>query len=194
MDSHIEKAEYLTFGKTKIDVSNIPYNRIIKASRIWNEIREFSLNIRPKTEDETKTQYDTYVLKEKVKRAKQFDKKIDSIGLYLIRQPLNILSCRFTLLDSIKSFIQRYSMTVRKVKRSNKTQYEAFQEWIYFTLTGEKKKHLEAKETVIDQVANMYEEMENLYGISPDVCKGLLQTLLADQAKLSNLCIKDHKA
>lgn len=178
MNSHIEKPFYLTFGKTVIDVSNVPFGREKIAARIWNEVREKPLNIRKKNKDETIKEYQDYTTKLKIKKVQEFNQMVDRVGLYLIKQPLNTLMFRYDFKTALKSFITRQILTIKKIEKGNSEQYEAFQDWIYETLTGEKKKRLEIKATVIDQIVNFYGEMESKYNISPEECKELLPTLV----------------
>ena len=178
MDSHLEKPFYLTFGKTSIDVSNVPYGREKIVARQWNELRVKPLNIRERNSGESREDYQEYVSKQKVLKIKEFDRMVDKVGLYLIRQPLSVLLFRYTFFKAVKSYIQRMFLTIRKIEKSNHAQYDAFQDWIYETITGEKKKRLETKATVIDQIVNIYGEMESKYDISPEECRELLQTLV----------------
>lgn len=170
MDSHIEKEKLLTFGKKQIDVSNVSYGRVDKASRIWNKV----------------------VQKEDV-TVDEINKMSESVGLYLIRQDFDVLLMRFTFFTAIKEYIKRSLLTSKVIRKSNKQEYEEFQDWVYFTLTGKKKEMLQTQADIMDQTVEFYQQMEK-QGIKPSECLKLLQTLVVEQAKDLEGYTKGHEA
>jgi signal peptidase I len=169
MNDHNEEEYLLTFGNVKVDVSNVPYGRIVVASKIWNRV----------------------IQKENVS-SEQINKMTENVGCYLIRQPLNILNRRFNKIDSIKEYVKRLFITPKYIYKSNKKEYEEFQEWVYFVLTGKKKENLETDSEIMKFSRKIYQEMET-QNINQDQCLGLLQTLLAEQAKDLKTSTADHK-
>ena len=160
MNSHIEKEKILTFGKKSIDVSNVSYGRIVKASTIWNKT----------------------ISKEEV-TAEEINRMSEEVGIYLIRQDFNVLRFRFTLSKAIKEYVKRLFLTAKHINKSNKEEYEEFQDWVYFILTGKKKDLLEAQEDMIGDMATLYRRLKK-QGISLDQCLELLQTLAPEPEKV----------
>jgi hypothetical protein len=159
MNSHIEKENILTFGRRSIDVSNVSYGRIVKASTMWNN-----------------------TIQEENITAEQVNKMSEKVGLYLIRQDFNVLLFRFTFIKSVKEYVKRLFLTVKHINKSNKEEYECFQDWVYFMLTGKKKDHLEAQKDIMGDMAIMYQKLKS-QGVSLDQCLELLQTLAPEQVK-----------
>lgn len=169
MNSFIEKENILTFGKKSIDVSNVAYGRIEKSIDIWNK----AISKEGFTE-------------------KEINNMCERVGLYMIRQDFSVLRLRMSYLNAVKNYIKRYALTIRHLKKSNKAEYEVFQDWVYFTLTGDKKKDLETDVSMIATTRKIYQQMES-QGISQEQCSALLLTLLQDQVKELKSLKKDHK-
>ena len=170
MDNHNEEAKYLNFGKLSIDVSNVAYGRIVKASKIWNET----------------------INKEDL-QADEINEMTERVGLYLIRQEFIVLYRRYTLVKSIKEYIKRALLTVKIINRSTKAEYEEFQDWVYFTLTGKKKVSLETKNGILEIIENQINEITEQTNLNQEQCLELLQTLLREQLKPLTESIQDPK-
>lgn len=170
MNSHIEKENILTFGKKSIDVSNVSYGRIVKASTVWN-----------------KAVQDENITPEKI------NKMCDTVGLYLIRQDFSVLRLRFTFLTAIKEYIKRLFLNRYHINKSIKTEYDEFQDWVYFQLTGKKKENLKTEADLMEQTISFYQAMEKK-GIKPDKCLELLQTLVLEQASELKTSTNSRKA
>ena len=168
MNSFIEEEKILTFGKKSIDVSNVSYGRIEYASKVWNE-----------------------TLAKEGFTEKDINNMCERVGLYMIRQDFDVLRLRLPFLKAVKSFIKRYKLSIKHIKKSNKKEYEEFQGWVYFTLTGDKKKDLETDLKILKTARKVYTGMEKK-GLNPEQCSELLQTLLVDQAKELKSYTKDH--
>ncbi|MCP4988496.1 MAG: hypothetical protein GY928_21330 [Colwellia sp.] len=168
MDSFIEEEKILTFGNKSFDISNVAYGRIEYAIKEWNK----ALNIEGFTESD-------------------INNMCERVGLYMIRQDFDVLRLRLSFFDSVKSFIKRYMLTIKHIKKSNKQEYEEFQDWVYFTLTGNKKKDLETDTAIMETARKIYRDMEK-QGINQEQCSELLQTLLAEQVKELQTYTKDH--
>jgi len=169
MNDHNEKENILTFGKIKVDVSNVPYGRIVIASKIWNK-----------------------TIQKENTTSEQINEMTEKVGCYLIRQPLEILSRRYSLIDSVKEYIKRLLITPGYINKSNKEEYEEFQGWVYFALTGKKKENLETDSEIMKFSRKIYKEME-AQNISQEQCLELLQTLVVEQAKELKTSTQDHK-
>lgn len=168
MDKIIEEKEYLKLGKHTIDVSNIPVGRKKIVRELWNDtIKEYQEELK-KTED---IEAITVI----------YNKRITDIyerqGLYLIRQPFIVLSRRYGFFKTILEIIKRRLLTVKFLNRLDEKDYDAFQEWVHFTITGSKKKDLEIQESLMLAQNKMMEVSEKM-NISPDQLTALLLTLL----------------
>lgn len=160
MDKIIEPTELLTIGKYTIDVSNVPMYKKNISRRAWDEA------VKDMGEDK---EYDLTI----------FDHMIDIYGLYMIRQDFFILKRRMTFIKALKSYIKRYLISVRYIRKTNETEYNKFQEWAYFNITGTKKKELEKINQIQKMELTMLEEMENL-NLKPGQLAELLQTFLRE--------------
>jgi len=169
MNSLIEEENILTFGNKSIDVSNVSYYRSERSIDTWNKV----------ISKEGFTELEVNEMCEKV-------------GLYMIRQDFSVLRLRMTFIESVKNYVKRYLLTIKHIKKSNKEEYNIFQDWVYFSLTGNKKKDLETDVSMMETTRKIYREME-AQGINQDQCATLLLTLLKDQMNdLKNLNT-DHK-
>jgi len=173
MNKFTEDKETLIIGRFTIDVSNVSIYRKKISRKAWDEaVKEMGQN---KDFD-----LDT------------FDNIIDVYGLYMIRQDLSILKRRMPILKAIGSFIKRYLLTVKHIRKSNEKEYEQFQEWAYFNITGTKKKELKAINQIQKIELEMIAEMEKL-NLSPDTLTKLLQTFLAETAGRMNISVPSPK-
>jgi hypothetical protein len=171
MDSHNEDFKYIHFGKRKLEISNIAYMEIVRMKPLWDE----------QVKKETFTELD-------------INNMVNKVGLYLIRQSFAKLKERYTPLKAFWEFVKRYVFYgIKSIEKLNGDQYEEFQGWVYELVTGQKKKFPKMKLTVLDQVTNLYVEMEEKYNIHPDICKESLQILVRDQAKLLIESTKDQQ-
>ena len=57
MNSHNEKKEYLYFGKTKIDISNVSYGRIVIASEMWEDARNKEIKLTENRNEEERHEH-----------------------------------------------------------------------------------------------------------------------------------------
>lgn len=167
MSKFIDDPEYLTIGKYTFDVSNVSVYRKQIARRAYNEaIKEM----------QGSKEYDMFLL----------ENIIDTYGLFMIRQDLSILKRRIPLIKAIKSYIKRYMLTIKYIRKSNEKEYELFSEWAYFNITGLKKKDL----TQINQIQEMEKmALEEIQKIStnPEQQRILLQTFLQETAGKLNI-------
>ena len=167
MSKLIDDTEYLTIGRFTFDVSNVSVYRKQIARRAYNEaIKEMEGN----------ADYDLFLL----------ENIIDTYGLYMIRQDLSILKRRMPLFKAIKTFILRYLLTIKYIRKSNETEYELFSEWAYFNITGLKKKDLK-QINQIQEMEKMALEEINKISTDPEQQRILLQTFLQETAGRMNI-------
>jgi len=162
MNKFIEDENILTFRKKSFDVSNVSVDRREKAEIIWN--KEVS------REDMT---------------TQSVNKMSERVGLFLIRQDFSVLLFRMTFFKALKSYISRYLLTIRNIKKSNKAEYEAFQSWVLFTMTGKKKELLEVETSMMESASKIVLNLMD-QGYSLELCQESLLTLLQDQGNHSN--------
>lgn len=174
MDKIIEDAEYLTIGRFKIDVSNVSIYRKKIARTEWNNSR-----------DEMSSNDGNSLI--------VFDSIIDTYGLYMIRQDFAVLRRRMSFIEALKSYIKRYLLSVRYIRKSNEEEYNAFQEWAYFQITGAKKKDLEKINQIQKIELAMLKEMENL-NLEPEQLTALLRTFLQETVGNMNTSQVSQKA
>ena len=168
MSKLIDEAEYLTIGRFTFDVSNVSMIRKIVARR---------------AHDELALRYDEEKI---VEQTEEMQKLIEKYGLYMIRQKLSMLRRRLTLKDAIKSYIQRYLLTRRYIYDQTEPEYQAFEEWAYFNITGRKKKdQILVKQ--IQEMEKMALEEINKISTDPEKQRILLQTFLQETAGRMNL-------
>ena len=174
MDKIIEDKELISIGAFTFDVSNISMYRKKIARIAWdNAVKEMDGN----------KDYDLAI----------FDNIVDVYGLYMIRQDLLVLKRRMPLLKAIISYIKRYMLTLKYIRKTNETEYNKFQEWAYFNITGTKKKELEAINQIQKLELMAIEEMEKL-NLKPEQLMPLLQTFLAETAGNMNTSVPLQKA
>lgn len=159
MNKFIEDENILTFRKKSFDVSNVSYDRIQKASATWN--KEVS------REDMT---------------TESINKMSEEVGLFLIRQDFSVLLFRMTFFRALKSYISRCLLTLRNIKKSNKAEYEAFQDWVLFQITGKKKDLLEVETSMMESSTKIIKSLMD-QGYSLELCQESLLTLLQDVLK-----------
>ncbi|MCP4986044.1 MAG: hypothetical protein GY928_08230 [Colwellia sp.] len=182
MNDHNEKKEYINIGKRKIDISNIPYGKIAISMDLWNEkCREREQEIAQYLEDnenEKQSKLEKDLGDIKARQVVEFQSLSDSIGLELIRQPLTVLCRRYFFIKAFFCFIGRYLITQKTISRLNKKQYEEFDEWVYFTMTGKKKEDLLRQKGLLDLLTEMEIELESKTNLNLEQCLTLLQTSL----------------
>lgn len=159
MNSFIEKEKILTFRKKSFDVSNVSVERIEKMTPVWD--KEVS------RKDFTNT---------------SINKMSEKVGLYLIRQDLSTLMFRMTFWEAIKTYILRYLLTVKNIRKSNKAEYEEFQSWVLFTMTGKKKDLLEVETNMMESSSQIVKNLMD-QGYSLELCQESLLILLKDLTK-----------
>lgn len=174
MNNFIEEKELLTIGGYTIDVSNIPIYKKKIARKVWDEaVKEMGDN----------KEYDLII----------FDNIMDTYGLYMIRQDFSIIKRRMPFLKALWSFFKRYLITLKYIQKSNETEYNKFQEWAYYNITGTKKKELKAVDKIQKIELEMIEEMEKL-NLDPSTLTKLLQTFLVETAGRMNISVPLQKA
>jgi len=161
MNSHIEIERLLTLGKKTYDVSNVSYLSKVKTMRIWDNVAS--------KEEITASELDNMVIK---------------VGLMLIRQSIEILMFRMGFFQALKSYISRLFITKNRIKKLSLNQYEDFEDFVYSTLTGDKKKDLEVDQVMLKSIRELFIKMQTEMKLNPDQCLGLLMTFVNDQAKL----------
>ena len=162
MNKFIEDENILTFRKKSFDVSNVSVDRIEKATIKW----------------------DKEVLRDGF-TTQSVNNMSEEVGLYLIRQDFSVLLFRMTFTQALKSYISRYLLTIRNIKKSNKAEYEAFQSWVLFTMTGKKKELLEVETSMMESASKIVLNLMD-QGYSLELCQESLLTLLQDQGNHSN--------
>jgi len=159
MNKFIEPESILTFRKKSFDVSNISVDRIEKAEIIWNK----------------------EVLRDGF-TTESINKMSENVGLYLIRQDFSVLLFRMTFMKALKSYISRYLLTLRNIKKSNKAEYEEFQAWVLFVMTGKKKDLLEVETSMMESSTKIMKSLMD-QGYDLELCQDALLTFLKGQEK-----------
>ncbi len=159
MDSLIEKEYILTFGKKKIDVSNVSAGKKEYARTEWNKFRE--------------TEFDELA----------FNQLCERLGMSMIVQDFDVLRLRLPFWKSVKSFFERITLTLKHVRKSNQEEYNKFIDWVYFALTGDKKKDLITDRKILEMSREFYKIGERK-GQTPEECAALLWTSLQELQKL----------
>ncbi len=154
MNKFIEDEKILTFGNKSIDVSNVAYGRIEIASELWNKERT----------DEKMT-------------AKSFNDMVVKIGIFMIVQDFAVLRLRMNFFKACISWFRRLFITEKTIKQSNAKEYEAFEDWIYEQITGDKKKDLLIDAEMMKMSRDVYKKMME-QGKTLEQCTELLSTLL----------------
>ncbi len=95
MKSLIEEENILTFGKKKIDVSNVAYGRIEYAIREWNTLREKDFDVL------------------------EFNTLCENLGVYMIKQDFDVIRLRLPFWKAVKSFFKRMTLTLKHIRKSN---------------------------------------------------------------------------
>ena len=174
MNKIIEDEELLIIGNFTIDVSNVPMYKKKISRRVWDKaVKEMGSDMN----------YDLII----------FDDIVDVYGLYMIRQDFYILKRRMTLLKAVWSYIKRYLLSLRYIKKLNETEYNKFQEWAYFNITGTKKKDVKAINQIQKLELKAIEAIKNL-DLSPDLLQELLLTFLQETAGAMNTLAPTQKA
>jgi hypothetical protein len=181
MNGHNEPFKYLWLGKKKLDVSNVSQGRTDIATEKWNKTisEEYTLS--------TKEMEPFHKIKDPVEKAKAViqeqtiiknkitKKMIEDVGLYLMRQDFVVLNRRYSFIKACIEYIKRYLLSVRLFKTLNKTQYEAFEDWISELLTGKKKSDIELQKGVLDLLMEMVKDLEERTNQDQETCLKLLQ-------------------
>ena len=170
MNDHQEEIEILKIGKEAFDVSNITYERKSKAIRIWND---------------TISKSDVTVEK--------INQMCREVGLILIRQDFDTLKQRMTTGKALKSYIKRLLLTEKDLKKQSLKGYEDFEDFVYFTLTGDKKKDLETDQKVMKLTREIFLRMEKEMNLNQEQCLELLMTSVKEQAKRLQTYTKGQK-
>ena len=156
MDKLIEDQELLTIGKKTFDVSNVAVGRKKIARRVWDAmVVDYTREISEAREEDKQAIEKAYAI--------IVSDLYDSLGLYLIRQQGIVLERRFSFMGSIIDFIRRYLLTIKYINKSNEDEYNKFQEWAHFNITGTKKKDLETDNLIIKMERAAVEELQKVY-------------------------------
>ncbi len=198
MNDHNEKKEYINIGKRKIDISNIPYGKKSISMELWNEKcreREFEISsYLESNENEKQSKIEKDLGDITARQIIEFQSLSDNIGLELIRQPFSVLSRRYFFIKAIFNFLGRYLITTKTLSKLNTKQYEVFDEWVYFTMTGKKKEDLKREKVILDLQVNLLKKLEKKANLSIEECEKLLQTYLKETVEQLTHSTPDLKA
>ena len=158
MDKIIEDQELLTIGKKTFDVSNVSLDRKEKAMIIFNN-----------TIENMKENFD--ILK--------FNRMVDKQGVFLIRQNFSVLTRRMSFFKALKSYISRCLLTVKYIRNCNAKEYDEWQGWVYFKITGKKKEDLQVQDEMMQIAMNFYKEAKKK-GLNLEQSQELLLILLQE--------------
>lgn len=163
MRRHVEKENIMVFGRKAIDVSNIAIKKIDAAIERFNEavakVQAGELD------------------------SKGFNSVIDIIGVDFIKHEYKTLRIRFSPVKSIIEMMKRHFFTIDDVKSLSKENYNEFHDWVYFQITGRKKKDLETQNEVMEMTLKIYQEAKEKLNLNQETCTELLMTYLKDQTK-----------
>ena len=165
---HIQEAKYLSFGKIKVDVSNVSHDRLMKARKMWNK----SFQVGKETKKKLNADY--------------YNRKANEIGSYLIRQDFSVLLRRFTFTEAVREYVKRLLLTARFINKSLKSEYDAFHNWISLQITGKSLDDLKKKNEMEELTMKMHEKITEM-GIKPEQCLELLTTFLQEQGGSLNM-------
>jgi len=197
MNNHNEEEKILLFGKKKIDVSNVPYGKISVLMDVWNskrrehteQLREFLYNNKEDDYKINKEYEDIQAV-----QISEFKALSDNIGMQLVRQPFEVLMRRFLPLRAIIEIIKRFFINHRVINNLNKEQYDAFDEWVHFTMTGKKKEDLVRRMSLLDLLELMEKDLETKTNLDLEKCVELLRTSRGVIVESLTTSIQDHKA
>lgn len=185
MDKLIEDRELLKIGKKTFDVSNVSIGRKKIARRVWdNMVSDYTKEISEAKEEDKKEIEKAYSI--------IVSDLYDSLGLYLIRQQRIVLDRRFSFIKSRIDFIRRYLLTIKYINKSNEDEYNAFQEWAHFNITGTKKKDLETDNLIIKMERAAIEELQRVYP-DPEQLMDVYRTFVAQTVGAMNMPVPLQK-
>lgn len=161
-----EKEKILTFGKIKVNVADVSHSREQKAVKMWNELLKLGLK---------KTLTETY-----------YNKMVNKIGAYLIRQDFSILMRRHSLAGAVRQYIKRLMITPFWINKAIKEDYTAFHDWVSVTITGKTIDELQKKKKMQEFTMEMYETI-TLMGYTPETLINALEISQAETAGKSNI-------
>ncbi len=163
----------LKLGKYEIDISDLSHAREEKAKGKWSRVFKEGV---------------------KVKSAGYYNKHVNKIGSYLINQDLYILKRSLSLGDAIKELLlRRFILTSFYLNRLENKEYEAFESFIYKTITGktledlEKEKEDSLKKNDIMAIGIQTMDQIDHLGISLETCMESFQTWLSEQVTSGNI-------
>jgi hypothetical protein len=164
MNTHIEKENILVIGRKEIDVSNVSVGKSLKGLGLYNE-----QVVKLQNEEIT---------------ALDFDKEVDKIGLMLIKQDYEALRLRYNPIKSIVEMFKKRAIKEKHIYSMSREDYKnVWQDWVYFAITGDKKKDLETTANIMETTKLIYQKMQTEMSLNPEQCSELLMTLLKDQMK-----------
>ena len=198
MNSHNEDKQILNLGRIKIDVSNVPYGKECVAMDQWNEKRREQIketeDLLIETEEMSTPEQNKRLGDLQAIHVAEFRLLSDSLGIELIRQPLFVLRRRYFILKAIWEYVRRYFITIKTISSMNKKDYDDYDEWVYFRLTGKKKEDLVRQKGLLDLLVEMELELEKKTNLNLEACLELLQTSVEGIAEGLTNSIADHKA
>jgi len=171
--THVEDEYIIEIGRKKLDVSNVAVKKSLRALDLYNE------NV-VKLQNEEIT-------------AQDFNRALDVIGLELVKHDYDALRIRFNPFRSVIEIIKRSLIKDKHIIAMSKENYEEWQSWVYFAITGDKKKDLETTADLMETTTKMYQRMQEELNLNPEQCSELLMTLLKDQVKELQTSTNDHK-
>lgn len=171
--NHIEEEYKLQIGRKTFDVSNVPVYKTLRGLDKYNKGVER--------------------LQSGEIDAVGFNRICDEIGIDLLRNDYESLRLRFNPFKSLLEKIKRYTVSLKHIYKLNKENYEEWQGWVYFALTGKKKESLEEQKDMTEVASQMFRLAKSEMNLNPEQCLELLMTSLRDQTKELENYTKDHK-
>ena len=159
MDKHYEEPKYLTLCNTDYDISNVSKGRVDRAKDYWNKAQGIGFTRQGKVKQEEKKEL----------TAKQYENLINKIGLMLIRQDWLTLRHRMTIKQAAVEYIKRGMLTLKKLNRANREEYQIFQDWVVFVLFGRTPEDLKKKSQMELLAIQLYKTLEE-NNLSVDQC------------------------
>ena len=174
MNKHTEDENIMTFGNKSFDVSNVAVGKTLQG------LEDFNNGVAKLQTEEITTADFTLI--------------VSKIGVELLKHEYETLRLRMGFFEAVKQFIKRSFINTKYIYRLNKEDFENFQDWVYFQITGDKKKDLETRADMMEITTKMYQQAKDELNLTPDECLASLMTLLRDQTKHLTAYTDDHKA
>ena len=174
MNKHTEVEDIMTFGNKSFDVSNVAVGKSLQG------LEDFNKGVKKLQNDEITSTEFTFIVSE--------------IGVELLKHDYKTLRIRMNPFKAIIQVIKRHFIDITYIYRLQKDDFQDFQDWVYFQITGDKKKDLEAQSDMMTITTKMYRQAKEELNLSPEECLASLMTLLRDQTKHLKASTEDPKA